>query len=173
MDHLRFPDGQFESMQNITSEQCNKMIAQIPQITIILRTVVQNLSSEQLLTQYRPGGWTIQQIIHHMTDNDMNAFIRFKRALTEDTPTASTYREDLWAELSDYQIPIHISINLLESLHCRFVYLLHSLHFSAFQRKFISLTHGEMCLGVAIQRFVWHDHHHIAQIVSLKEQQGW
>ena len=139
----------------------------------ILRLSVQNLNIEQLLTQYRPKGWTLQQVIHHMADNDMNAFIRFKRALTEDSPVASSYREDVWAELSDYQTPIESSLSLLESIHIRFVAILRSLHSSDFKRTFTSPTHGVMSLDVATQRFIWHDRHHIAQITALKERMGW
>jgi uncharacterized damage-inducible protein DinB len=173
MDHFRYPIGQFESIQNPTPEQLNKWIEDISEIPNILRLNVQNLTFEQLLTQYRPGGWTVQQVVHHMADNDMNAFIRFKRALIEDSPTAGSYREDLWAELSDYRTPIETSLVLLESLHSRFVSLLRSLHLSDFQRTFTSPTHGVMSLDVATQRYAWHGRHHIAQITSLKERLGW
>lgn len=169
MDHFRYPIGQFEPIQNPTPEQRNRWIEDISEIPKILRLTVQNLTLEQLLTQYRPGGWTVQQVVHHMADNDLNAFIRFKRALTEDSPTASSYREDLWAELSDYRTPVETSLVLLESLHSRFVALLRS----DFQRTFTSPTHGEMSLDVATQRYAWHGRHHIAQIASLKERLGW
>jgi hypothetical protein len=139
----------------------------------ILRLTVQNLTMEQLLTQYRPGGWTVQQLVHHMADNDMNAFIRFKKALTEDNPTASSYREDLWAELKDYlNTPIETSLILIESIHNRFVALLRSLSPSDFNRTFISPTHGEMNLDIVTQRYAWHSKHHIAQIDSLKQRMG-
>lgn len=173
MDHFRYPIGQFEPIQNPTPKQRSRWFEDISEIPKILRLTVQNLTLEQLLTQYRPGGWTVQQVIHHMADNDMNAFIRFKRALTEDSPTASSYREDLWAELSDYRTPIESSLVLLELLHSRFVDLLRSLHPSDFQRTFTSPTHGVMSLDVATQRYAWHGRHHIAQIVSLKERLGW
>ncbi|MGP7816164.1 YfiT family bacillithiol transferase [Niallia sp. 01092] len=174
MDHLSFPIGQFEPIHNPTPEQRNRWIKDISEISKILRQTVQNLTREQLLTPYRPGGWTIQQVIHHMADNDINAFIRFKKALTEHNPTSSTYREDLWAELSDYRnTPVETSLVLLESLHSRFVVLLCSLSPNDFKRTFTSPTHGEMSLDVATQRYVWHGQHHIAQIASLKERSGW
>jgi hypothetical protein len=173
-DHFRYPIGQFEPIQNPTPEQRNRWIEDISEMPKILRLTVQNLTMEQLLTPYRPGGWTIQQVVHHMADNDMNAFIRFKKALTEDNPTASTYREDLWAELSDYRsTPVETSLILLESLHSRFVALLYSLRPTDFKRTFTSPTHGVMSLDVATQRYAWHGRHHIAQIASLKERLGW
>lgn len=174
MDNFRYPIGQFEPIQKATSEQRNTWIEEISEMPKFLRLTVQNLTMEQLHTQYRPGGWTVQQVVHHIADNDMNAFIRFKRALTEDNPTASSYREELWAELSDYRnTPIETSLVLVESLHSRFVALLCSLHQSDFQRTFTSPTHGLMSLDVATQRYAWHNRHHIAQIASLKGRLGW
>jgi hypothetical protein len=126
---------------------------------------VQNLNTEQLLTPYRPGGWSVQQVVHHLADNDMNAY---------KSPIAGSYREELWAELSDYQdTPIETSLVLLESLHQRFVVLLCSLSPLQFHRTFLSPTHGTMSLDIATQRFSWHGRHHIAQIDSLKERMGW
>lgn len=139
-----------------------------------LRLIVQNLTLEQLQTPYRSGGWSVQQVIHHMADNDMNAYIRFKRALTEDQPTASFYREDLWADQRDYQDTlIETSIALLESLHTRFAMLLDSLTPLDFERTFTSPTHGLMSLDLALQRFAWHNRHHMAQMTSLKERLEW
>lgn len=173
MDDFRYPIGKFEQIENPTSKQRNKWIEDISETGKILRLAVENLTIEQILTQYRPGGWTVQQVIHHLADNNMNAFIRFKKALTEDSPAAVSYREDLWAELSDYRTPIESSLILLESINIRFVAILRSLHPSDFKRTFTSPTHGVMSLNVATQRYVWHDRHHISQIESLKERMGW
>jgi len=167
MNDLRYPIGQFELIQHGTIELRQSWIQNVSQISPILRHTVQNLTSEQLLLQYRPGSWTVRQIVHHMADNDMNAFIRFKRALTEDNPTASSYREDLWAELSDYETPLETSLILLESIHGRFTAILRSLQSSDFQRTFTSPTHGAMSLDAALQRFIWHNRHHTAQIASI------
>jgi uncharacterized damage-inducible protein DinB len=174
MNDFRYPIGQFEPVEQLTPELLNRWIEDILEISKRLRLTVQDLTLEQLLTQYRPGGWTVQQVIHHIADNDMNAFIRFKRALTEDNLTSSSYREDLWAELGDYQhTPIETSLVLLEALHSRFVDLLRSLQMSDFQRTFTSPILGTMTLSVAAQRYAWHGRHHIAQIASLKERSGW
>lgn len=173
MDHFRYPLGQFEPSRNPTPEQRNSWMEEISELPTLLRQTVHNLTQEQLHIPYRPEGWTVQQVVHHMADNDMNAYIRFKRGLTEDSPIASSYREDLWAELSDYRAPIEPSLVLLESLHSRFVALLRSTHPSHFQRTFTSPTHGVMSLDVATERYAWHNRHHVAQIVSLKQRMGW
>jgi uncharacterized damage-inducible protein DinB len=167
MNDLRYPTLQFELIQHATLELRNSWIEDVSRISPILRQTVQNLSPEQLLLQYRPGSWTVRQVVHHMADNDMNAFIRFKRALTEDNPNASSYREDLWAELSDYETPVETSLVLLEAIHDRFTAILRTLHPSDFQRAFTSPTHGVMSLDAALQRFSWHGRHHIAQITSI------
>ena len=174
MDTLRYPIGEFKAVQETTHEQRNQWIQSIAEMPSNLRQAVEGLKLEQLSTPYRPGGWTIQQVVHHLADNDMNAYIRFKRGLTEDHPTAGSYREDLWAELSDYRdTPIETSILLLESLHSRFVTLLVKLQPTDFQKSFSSPTFGDMTLDVAIQRYSWHGRHHIAQITSLRERTGW
>lgn len=167
MNDLRFPIGPFASILEPTTEQRKSWIEDLSGISSTLRKIVQHLTDDQLLLQYRPGSWTVKQVIHHMADNDMNAYIRFKRALTEDNPTAGSYREELWAELSDYDMAIEASIVLLESVHSRFTAILNSLQPSDFQRTFVSLTHGKMNLDAALQRYVWHSRHHIAQIQSI------
>jgi uncharacterized damage-inducible protein DinB len=174
MSSLSYPIGQFTAVQGPTEEQRKQVIESIGEITDKLRNAVDGLGLEQLATPYRPGGWTVQQVVHHLADAEMNAYLRFKRGLTEENPLAATFREDLWAELDDYRdTPIGTSILLLEALHSRFVKLLFKLKPSEFERLVASPTHGEMTLDVAIQRFLWHANHHIAQITSLRERVGW
>ncbi|KRE83049.1 metal-dependent hydrolase [Paenibacillus sp. Soil766] len=173
MEHLRYPIGRFERIEHPTQSDRNKWVTDVAETADRLRSTVLNFNQEQRLTPYRPDGWTVQQVVHHMADNDMNAFLRFKRALTEDSPVASSYREDLWAELSDYQLPLEASIQLLESIHIRFVAVLRSLDPSDYKKTFTSSVLGVLSLEVALQRFVWHDRHHIAQIATLKERMGW
>jgi len=174
LDPLRYPIGQFRPNEQPTPEQRSGWIDDLSKMPQLIRGTVENLTWEQLQTPYRPGGWTVQQVIHHMADNDMNAYFRFKRGLTEDNPTAGTYREDMWAEMSDYRnVPIEVSLVLLESIYIRFEAIIRSLSASDFARTFVSPTHGMMTLDVALQRFIWHDRHHLAQIASLKEQMGW
>ncbi|MDT3426411.1 putative damage-inducible protein DinB [Paenibacillus forsythiae] len=174
MHSWAYPLGTFIPEEQPTAEHREQWMEDIACIPDLLRSTVRNLTPEQLLTPYRPGGWNVRQVVHHLADNDMNAYIRFKRALTENAPVAGSYREDLWAELGDYQAtPVESSLILLDSLHQRFVVLLRSLAPEQFQRTFTSPTHGEMTLNTAMQRYAWHGRHHIAQIESLIDRMGW
>lgn len=174
MDSIRYPIGSFEAITDPTPEQRRSCIERILEIAVQLRKLLIDLRPEQLNVPYRPEGWTIRQIVHHMADNDMNAYIRFKRALTEPEPMASSYREDLWAQLGDYEhVPIEVSINLMESLHRRLYFLLQHLDERQYKRKFSTQALGLITVDVAIQRFVWHNSHHTAQIQSFLQRKGW
>ncbi|MFC9709049.1 YfiT family bacillithiol transferase [Paenibacillus sp. NPDC056933] len=171
MDSMRYPIGHFTAVENPTEEQRKQLIESIDEIPNKLRQVIDGLDVEQLTTSYRPGGWTLQQVVHHLADAEMNAYIRFKRGLTEEQPLAGTFREDLWAELIDYKdTPIETSILLLEALHNRFKMLLVKMKPTDFARLVASPTHGTMTLDIAIQRFLWHAQHHIAQISSFRDR---
>ncbi|UHA71925.1 YfiT family bacillithiol transferase [Paenibacillus sp. 481] len=173
MEHLRYPIGSFEPVMNPSIEERTRFINQIPDITKILRKFIAGTEPEQLNTPHRQGAWSTKQIVHHMADNDMNAYIRFKKALTEDEPMSGTYREDLWAELSDYKdVPIEHSLVLLETLHIRFVILLNGLQLDDFSRKLKTEVLGSITLDTALQRFVWHNEHHISQIQSYMMSKG-
>ncbi|WP_127586266.1 YfiT family bacillithiol transferase [Paenibacillus koleovorans] len=173
MDPLRYPIGSFQPVESFRMEQQLAYEDQLLRFAPLLRETVRDWRPNQLDTPYRPGGWTVRQVIHHLADNDMNAILRFKRALTEEQPTAGTYREADFAELADYTADVELSITLLESLHSRFIILLRSLQPSHFDRTFVSPTHGRMTLAVAAQRLVWHNHHHLAHIAALKQRMGW
>ncbi|OXS59879.1 metal-dependent hydrolase [Cohnella sp. CIP 111063] len=168
MDDIRFPLGRFEPIDDQTGAGRRALIAEIPGLANRLRELIVGLPPERLLVPYREGGWTIAQIVHHLADNDMNAYLRFKRALTEEEPLASSYREDLWAELPDYAaLPPEHSLLLLETLHARFAALLTELEPAAFERKLRTQALGSVTLDIALQRFVWHNRHHRAQIESF------
>ncbi|AWP26680.1 metal-dependent hydrolase [Paenibacillus vortex V453] len=172
MDAIRYPIGSFTPHEEPTKEERQQFIGQIPAIVPTLRQIIMNLTPSELDASYREGGWSIRQIIHHLADNDMNAYLRFKRALTEDEPMASSYREDLWAELSDYsEVPIENSLTLLETLHFRFLILLKELKPEDFQRTMRTQVLGSITLDIALQRFVWHNRHHIAQITSISKRE--
>ncbi|REK77019.1 YfiT family bacillithiol transferase [Paenibacillus paeoniae] len=166
MDAIRFPIGTFLS-QDLSPNDRIQLIAELPTIAQSLRQVANSITEAQLESSYRPDGWTIRQIIHHMADNDMNAYIRFKRALTEEAPAASSYREDLWAELADYKsVPVAHAIGLLELVHERLIIVMSRMKESDFERTLTTQALGSVTLGTALKRLVWHNRHHLAQIKS-------
>ncbi|MWC27574.1 YfiT family bacillithiol transferase [Paenibacillus sp. MMS18-CY102] len=175
MSHsIRFPIGSFTPLLEVTDEARAGYIRQLSEVHVSLQKLVSQLREDQLSVPYRPGGWNIKQIIHHMADNDMNAYLRFKRGLTEETPMGSSYEQDRFAEMADYRdIPIAHSIQLLELLHARLVILLQKLEPETFARKITTAALGEITLDIALQRFVWHNQHHIGHIASLVKDKGW
>lgn len=173
-DAIRFPIGPFTPALAISREERAKQIGQLTEVHETLAKLTSHLNEDQLNVPYRSGGWTIKQIIHHMADNDMNAYLRFKRGLTEDAPMGSSYDQDGFAGLSDYRdVPIDNSIQLLAILHARLATLVQRLDTDAFARKLNTAALGEITLDIALQRFVWHNRHHIGQIESLVKSRGW
>jgi uncharacterized damage-inducible protein DinB len=139
-----------------------------------LKAAVQGLNDKQLDTPYREGGWTVRQVVHHLPDSHMNSYVRFRLALTEDEPTIKPYNEHLWAELSDARTaPITLSLQLLESLHERWVILLRSLKPADFSRTFRHPEHGARDLDWLLQLYAWHGRHHVAHITSVREKLKW
>jgi hypothetical protein len=171
---LRYPIGKFKFEESITEDQRQRFIDQIEGTPAELRVAVQGLSLEQLDTPYRPGGWTVRQVVHHLPDSHLNSYARFKLALTEDEPTIKPYYEERWAELDDARnAPIEISLTLLESLHRRWVLLLRSLAPQEFARTFKHPELGVVSLDKNINLYAWHGRHHVAHITSLRERMGW
>jgi hypothetical protein len=171
---LRYPVGKFESTGPLNSEQRGRLIDQIEATPANLRAAVQGLNDEQLATPYRPGGWTVRQVVHHIPDSHINSYMRFKLALTEELPTIRTYDEARWAELEDGRnAPIEVSLNLLESLHRRWVLLLRSLKGEDLERSFQHPEWGKVGIDWALQMYAWHGRHHVAHITSLRDREGW
>ena len=174
LDKLKYPIGRFEPPTEIDDDQVQRWIADIENLPGKLREVVRQLSESQLNTAYRPGGWTIRQVVHHLPDSHMNSFIRFKWALTEDQPTIKAYREDSWAELPDYSVaPISVSLDLLDSLHHRWVGLLRSLSSEQLSREFTHPDSGRVSLAESIGTYSWHGLHHLAHITEAIRREGW
>lgn len=174
MADLRYPIGKFHYESSPTQEQREKFIEDIAQASANLRAAVNGLSSDQLQTPYRPEGWTIRQVAHHVPDSHMNAYIRFKLALTENDPTIKPYAEDKWAELPDTQsTPIEVSLALLENLHTRWVNILCSLTPEDWKRTFRHPELGEVSLEKNVALYSWHGRHHVAHITSLRGRNGW
>lgn len=171
---LRYPIGRFTLDGIPTDEQIQRAIREISEAPARLRAAVEGLSTEQLDTPYRPGGWTVRQVVHHVPDSHLNSYCRFKLALTEDEPTIKPYQEDRWAELEDSRAtPVQVSLALLESLHKRWVLLLESLEASDFQRTFRHPEIGVVTLAKNACLYAWHGRHHAAHITSLRERMGW
>ncbi|MDQ0208522.1 YfiT family bacillithiol transferase [Alkalicoccobacillus murimartini] len=170
---LRYPIGQFDQQTIINRDQIEQWIKDIEQAPIQLREAVQGLTDSQLDESYRPGGWTIRQVVHHVPDSHMNAYIRFKLALTEDHPTIRPYYEDRWADLPDSKHPIEASLQMLEALHNRWTKLLHALNDSDLERVFLHPESGEVKLATNIGIYAWHGKHHIAHVTSLRERMAW
>ncbi|WNS43213.1 YfiT family bacillithiol transferase [Paenibacillus sp. MMS20-IR301] len=170
---LKYPIGTFQFDEEITGSVTSNWISEIGALPGLLRSAVQDLNQEQLETAYRPGGWTVRQVIHHVADSHMNAFIRFKLALTEERPTIKPYNETEWAELSDYTLPIETSLVLLEALHTRWTKLLHNLTPADMDKTFVHPESGEVSIGRNIGIYAWHGKHHLAHIISLRRRRGW
>ncbi len=173
-DDLRFPVGRFDVRAPVAAEQLPGWIEQIADAPASLRAAVEGLSPEQLDTPYRPGGWTVRQLVHHLPDSHMNAYVRLKLALTEDEPLIKPYEEAAWAELEDSRsTPPEVSLTLLETLHDRWVRLLRALGPEDFARTLRHPEMGTMRLDSLTGLYAWHGRHHVAHVVGLRERMGW
>ena len=171
---LQYPVGKFKWEGVITDEQRQQLIDQIEQAPAQLRKALAGLTEEQVDTPYRPGGWTVRQVVHHLPDSHMNAYVRFRLALTEDEPTIKPYDQERWATLEDARTaPAELSLSLLESLHRRFVLLLRSLRAEDFARTFRHPEMGVVTLDKYLGMYAWHGRHHIAHVTSLHDRMGW
>jgi DinB superfamily len=174
MSDLRYPIGQFTFDGFLTEKQRNEFIDGIEQAPANLRAAVGGLSPQQLDTAYRPDGWTVRQVVHHVADSHLNSYVRFKWALTEDEPTIKPYYEDRWAELEEARsAPTEISLALLESLHKRWVLMLRSIKSEDWKRTFRHPELGLMGLEKNLALYAWHGKHHVAHITSLRQRMKW
>jgi uncharacterized damage-inducible protein DinB len=174
MNDLRYPVGKFHFDSSMSQEQQQTSLHEIAETPTKLRAAVQGLSDAQLDTPYRPGGWTVRQVVHHVPDSHLNSYVRFKLALTEDAPTIKPYAEDRWAELADTQAtPIEVSLTMLDSLHDRWVRLLRSLSPEQWKRTFRHPQMGPMTLEKTLALYAWHGRHHVAHITELRKRMSW
>ncbi|MFN5476417.1 MAG: YfiT family bacillithiol transferase [Chitinophagaceae bacterium] len=169
----RFPIGKYEP-KPFSAEQKEKWLTDILFLPRQLEMAILNLDEQQLETPYREEGWKVRQVIHHVADSHMNAFIRCKLALTETNPTIKPYEEALWAEQSDYKLAVNISLTLLHALHNRWYDLLKHVQEEEWNRTVVHPQHNkQMTLWFLLGMYAWHGHHHTAHITSLRERMGW
>ena len=145
----------------------------IAQLPVRLRAAVEGLSEPQLDTPYRPGGWTVRQVVHDVADSHLNAFVRLKLALTEPAPTIKPYDQDDWAKLPDMRLPIDPSLAILDGVHARWATLLRAAAPRQFSLTFNHPEIGDMTLEGHLHMYGWHSQHHIAHITSLRQREGW
>ncbi|HYJ80818.1 MAG TPA: bacillithiol transferase BstA [Longimicrobiaceae bacterium] len=174
MDDPRYPVGRFDVEEAVTPERRAEWLRQVEEAPARLRAAVDGLSDEQLDTPYRDGGWTVRQVLHHLPDSHLNAYVRIKLGLTEEVPAIKTYEEGRWAELPDSRdTPPEVSLVLLEALHARWMVLLRALGQAEWARTFRHPEWGEMSLGKALAQYAWHGRHHVAHVTRLRERMGW
>ena len=175
MTDLRYPIGNFSYDGVMTDARRAACVARIAAAPAALRAAVAGLTDAQLDTPYRPGGWTVRQVVHHVPDSHLNAYVRIRLALTEDTPTIKPYEEARWAELPDARtLPVEASLALLEGLHVRWVALLRGLGAVDGARQFHHPEHGRLItIDELIAMYAWHGEHHVAHVTSLRARNGW
>ena len=173
LDDLRYPIGPFTAPATSLPGIRAANIHTLSQLPEHLRSAVKGLNDAQLDTPYREGGWTVRQLVHHVADSHINCYVRFKLALTEDWPTIKPYDEAAWAELSDSDQPIEVSLVLITALHERWVALLESMSDEDFRKGFNHPERGRQNLATTLALYDWHSRHHTAHITSLRARQGW
>jgi hypothetical protein len=174
LETLRYPIGKFTYPKGFSEAEVENQIKTLENLPGQLRKAVEGLSKEQLDTPYREGGWTVRQVVHHIPDSHFNAYIRFKLALTEDNPTIKPYFEKKWAELPDKDVPIEPSVDLLEALHKKWVYLIRHLTHEDLNRTFFHPEHKKSrTLYETLALYDWHSRHHLGHITELKKRKGW
>lgn len=173
-DDLRYPIGPLKVAGHLDETARREAIEAIAATPAHLRAAVLGLTDEQFDTPYRPGGWTVRQVVHHVPDSHMNAYVRFKLALTEEAPTIKPYEEARWAELPDTRLtPPEVSLSLLDNLHERWVIILRNMAPEDFDRKLQHPEKGLLTLDAMLSLYAWHGRHHVAHVTGLRDRMGW
>ncbi|UOB16938.1 YfiT family bacillithiol transferase [Abyssalbus ytuae] len=173
IEKLKYPIGKFDCPLEVSPQKIMDCISILEHFPDRLKNLVEKFNDARLDTAYRPGGWTVRQVIHHLSDSHLNAYIRFKWTLTEETPAIKAYYEDKWAKLPDYTAPIDISLNMLDALHKKWTLLLKSLDFQSLNKIYIHPESGENILKNVVGMYAWHSNHHFAHIQNLAKREGW
>ena len=174
MEDLRYPIGKYQP-ELFSAKQLQEWLIDIKFLPQHLENAVLNLDEQQLNTPYRSEGWTVRQVVHHVADSHMNAYIRFKLGLTEDNPTIKPYNEEAWAKMKDTAlIPINVSLTLLHALHTRWMEVLNDIKEEEWNRTVVHPEHGrQMTLWYLLGMYAWHGRHHTAHVTSFRERMGW
>jgi hypothetical protein len=170
--NLSYPIGKFDPLAPITAAMRAPAIDAIAELPARLRRAVDGLTEAQLDRPYRPGGWTVRQLVHHIADSHMNGYIRLKLAITEDFPTVKTYEQDDWVRLPDSRLPIDVSLAILDGVHTRWSTVWRSLAADQFARPFKHPEVGTLSVDGHLQLYAWHSKHHVAHITALREREG-
>jgi uncharacterized damage-inducible protein DinB len=174
IEKLKYPIGRYQLEDIIDKDSINNWIKEIESLPEKLIAAVRGLNKEQLQTPYRPEGWTVQQVVHHIADSHMNVYIRFKLALTENKPIVKPYDQKLWAELADTKsVEVKVSLDLIKSLHKRWTTLLYQLTEEELEKEYLHPESGMKNLKETICNYAWHGNHHLAHITSLKQRMSW
>lgn len=173
MEKLKYPIGKFEYDESSGSKEINEWIADIDRLPDRLAKAVVELSEKQLNTPYREGGWTVRQVVHHLADSHMNALIRVKLLLTEKEPAITAYSEKEWAKLRDNDLPIEVSLDIIQGVHKRWVRVLEFVADDDWSKTLNHPENGIMDLKLITAHYAWHGNHHLAHITTLKERKNW
>jgi uncharacterized damage-inducible protein DinB len=169
----RYPIGKPAIPEHITAKEINAAIEIIAEMPKKLDHALRKLNDKKLDTPYREGGWTVRQLVHHIADSHMIAFIRVRKALTEDTPLVTDYDQQLFAELADSAAPVEVSLALIENVHVRWVMMLRSMTEEQFARRYNTMKRGLQSIANATLIYAWHSRHHVAHITALRKQKDW
>lgn len=173
MSDLRYPVGRFTPVASLAAAERGACIEHVAAAPALFRRAVAGLNDPQLDTPYRPEGWTVRQVAHHLPDSHMNAYVRFKLGLTEDAPAIKTYEEKDWARTPETRAPIAMSLDLLTALHERWVTLLRAMTPADFARTIRHPEWGTPSLDALLALYAWHGRHHTAHVTSLRDRMNW
>jgi len=170
---LSYPIGRFDRPGPSTAADRAARMDTLAALPANLRGAVRGLGDAQLDTPYRPGGWTVRQLVHHVADSHMNGYTRVKLALTEENPVIKPYEEAEWAKLPDSRLPVELSLSILDAVHARLDAILRSLTPEQWDRPFLHPAGGPQTIDIWAALYAWHSRHHTAHVTALREREGW
>lgn len=170
---LSYPIGKFERPASSSAHDLAPRMDALAALPANMRAAVRGLTEAQLDTPYRPGGWTVRQVVHHVADSHMNGYTRVKLALTEENPVIKPYDETAWAKLPDSELAVELSLSILDAVHARLDVILRSLTTEQWARPFLHPASGPQTLDVWAALYAWHSRHHTAHVTALREREGW